>query len=40
MAESKLLASLRTEIRRRNYSYRTEQAYSSWVVGGAIRQIS
>jgi integron integrase len=32
MAESKLLSRIRTEIRRRNYSYRTEQAYSKWVV--------
>lgn len=32
MGNSKLLTSLRTEIRRRNYSYRTEQVYCSWVV--------
>lgn len=32
MGNSKLLTSLRTEIRRRNYSYRTEQAYCNWVV--------
>ncbi len=27
-----LIGKLRTEIRRRNYSYRTEQAYANWVV--------
>lgn len=27
-----LLSKFRTEIRRRNYSYRTEQAYSTWIV--------
>lgn len=32
MAKSSLLGKMRTEIRRRNYSYRTEQAYSNWVV--------
>ena len=32
MASSKLLAALRTEIRRRNYSYRTEQSYCSWII--------
>lgn len=32
MSKSSLLSSLRTEIRRRNYSYRTEQAYTSWTV--------
>lgn len=32
MAKSELLNNLRQEIRRRNYSYRTEQAYSQWVV--------
>lgn len=32
MAKSALLSKLRTEIRRRNYSYRTEQAYTKWVV--------
>lgn len=32
MSKTSLLGRLRTEIRRRNYSYRTEQAYSSWVV--------
>lgn len=32
MAKSKLLSQVRTEIRHRNYSYRTEQAYASWVV--------
>ena len=32
MAKSALLSKMRTEIRRRNYSYRTEQAYTKWVV--------
>ncbi|HET6527619.1 MAG TPA: integron integrase [Balneolaceae bacterium] len=32
MAGQKLLTQLRTEIRRRNYSYRTEKAYSQWIV--------
>ncbi len=32
MPKSKLLSDLRTEIRRRSYSYRTEQAYTKWVV--------
>lgn len=32
MAKSKLLEQVRQEIRRRNYSYRTEQSYTSWVV--------
>lgn len=32
MSKSILLSKIRTEIRRRNYSYRTEQAYTSWVV--------
>ena len=32
MGKSKLLNEVRREIRRRNYSYRTEQAYISWVV--------
>lgn len=32
MAKSPLLNEMRTEIRRRNYSYRTEQAYTNWVV--------
>jgi integron integrase len=32
MAKSKLLEQVRQEIRRRNYSYRTEQAYISWIV--------
>lgn len=32
MAEKKLIAKLQTEIRRRNYSYRTEKAYSQWIV--------
>jgi len=31
MPESKLLSLVRTEIRRRNYSYRTEQAYVGWI---------
>lgn len=32
MGKSKLLDKVRQEIRRRNYSYRTEQAYTSWIV--------
>lgn len=32
MAKSVLLNKLRTEIRRQNYNYRTEQAYTKWVV--------
>lgn len=32
MAKSKLLLSVREEIRRRNYSYRSEQAYIPWIV--------
>jgi site-specific recombinase XerD len=32
MGKSKLLESIRTEIRRRNYSYNTEKSYCSWVV--------
>lgn len=32
MAKSTLLHRMRIEIRRRNYSYRTEQAYTRWVV--------
>lgn len=32
MAQSELLGKIRTEIRRRNYSYRTEKAYTKWVV--------
>lgn len=32
MARSKLLDSVREEIRRRNYSYRTEQAYVNWII--------
>lgn len=32
MSKSKLLSDLRTEIRRRGYSYRTEQAYSNWII--------
>ncbi len=31
MAKQKLLHQVRTEIRRRNYSYRTEQAYTGWI---------
>lgn len=32
MPKSSLINQLRTEIRRRNYSYRTEQAYANWIV--------
>lgn len=32
MGSSKLLTQLRTEIRRRNYSYHTEKSYCNWVV--------
>ncbi|MEX1135870.1 MAG: site-specific integrase [Balneolales bacterium] len=32
MAKSKLLQNVREEIRRRGYSYRTEQSYTSWIV--------
>ncbi|MEQ8525802.1 integron integrase [Gracilimonas sp.] len=32
MGKSKLLQSVREEIRRRNYSYRTEQAYTNWII--------
>ena len=32
MGKSKLLEQIRSEIRRRNYSYKTEQAYISWIV--------
>ena len=32
MAKSKLLEQLRREIRRRNYSYKTEQAYTQWII--------
>lgn len=32
MSKSKLLTKVREEIRRRNYSYRTEQAYIRWIV--------
>ncbi len=32
MAKSDLLQSVRHEIRRRNYSYRTEQSYVSWII--------
>jgi len=32
MSKSTLLGRMRTEIRRRNYSYRTEQAYTRWVI--------
>lgn len=31
MSKSALLSNIRTEIRRRNYSYKTEQAYTKWV---------
>jgi hypothetical protein len=31
MAASKLLTTVRREIRRRNYSYKTEQAYVGWI---------
>lgn len=31
MGESKLLAQMRAEIHRLNYSYRTEQAYKNWI---------
>lgn len=32
MSKSKLLLQIREEIRRRNYSYRTEQSYIGWIV--------
>ncbi len=32
MAKPKLLDRVRTEIRRRNYSYQTEKAYTNWIV--------
>lgn len=32
MSKSKLLSRVREEIRRRNYSYRTEKAYVQWIV--------
>lgn len=32
MSKSKLLSNIRTEIRRRNYSYHKEQAYIGWMV--------
>jgi hypothetical protein len=32
MAKSKLIQQVRHEIRRRNYSYRTEQSYVRWIV--------
>jgi hypothetical protein len=32
MAKSVLLNKMRTEIRRNNYSYRTEQTYTKWIV--------
>lgn len=32
MSKSKLLTQVREEIRRRNYSFRTEQSYISWIV--------
>jgi site-specific recombinase XerD len=31
MAKSKLLSSVQSEIRRRNYSYRTQKAYLNWI---------
>lgn len=32
MAKSKLLSKIRTEIRRRNYSYQMEQIYIGWMI--------
>lgn len=32
MAKKKLLKKVREEIRRRNYSYRTEKAYVRWII--------
>lgn len=32
MGKSKLLTSMRKELRRQNYSYRTEQAYIGWII--------
>lgn len=32
MPEKKLITTLKEEIRRRNYSYKTEKAYSQWIV--------
>lgn len=32
MAKSKLLSRIRTEARRKNYSYHIEQAYNGWIV--------
>ena len=32
MAKSKLLEQVREEIRRRNYSYKTEQSYTRWII--------
>lgn len=32
MANSALLGQMRTELRRLDYSYRTEQAYTKWVI--------
>ncbi len=32
MAKSKLLDQVRSEIRRRNYSYKTEQSYLNWII--------
>lgn len=32
MAKSKLLSKVRTEIRRKNFNYRVEQAYIGWIV--------
>jgi len=29
---SKLIKRIREEIRRRNYSYKTEQAYTTWMI--------
>ena len=31
MTKKKLLDQIRDTIRRKNYAYRTEQAYSSWI---------
>jgi len=31
MAKTKLLVQVRQEIRRRNYSYKTEQSYTAWI---------
>jgi hypothetical protein len=32
MGKSKLLSSMRSEMRRQNYSFRTKQTYTRWVV--------